>query len=110
MPTVAGKDRAAPGVEQLVVFQYANRLRHRIERAAALRQHVVPGDQRASEPGAVKRLALGAHVATFQGAGAAVEGEGVTIAAAYRAAVHIRPHAPDIKWDAGLVSAINLAR
>ena len=49
-----GRNGAAPGIEERVVFELDYRRRHRVERRAALGEDVAPGGERATEPGVVE--------------------------------------------------------
>jgi hypothetical protein len=61
----AGEHRAASGIEQRVVLERDHRFGHRVERAAAARQDVASGGQRAAEPCPIKRRPLGGHRAAL---------------------------------------------
>src|SRR5207248_2626093 len=65
----------APGIEQRIVFEHEHGGRDRVERAAARREDVAPGDQRCSQPGVVERAARLVHQTTAQSACAAMHGE-----------------------------------
>ena len=71
----AGEAGAASGIEQRVVFEHQNGGAHRVERAAAGREDVMPRGQRCLQPGAVARAACLVHQTAAQGAGAAMYGE-----------------------------------
>src|SRR5205814_1963953 len=60
---------------QRVVFEHEHGGRDRVERAAARREDVAPGDQRCSQPGVVERAARLVHQTAAQSACAAMDGE-----------------------------------
>ena len=64
-----------PALKQRVVFEHQHGGAHRVERAAAGREDVMPSSQRCLQPGAVERAARLVHQTAAQGAGAAMYGE-----------------------------------
>ena len=75
MGFVAGEYRAVSGVEQRAVFKQADGQGHGVERAAAIGQALLTGEQDLAQ-GVVIGLFLGlGYQAAAQGAGAAVNGD-----------------------------------
>ncbi|MNY51134.1 hypothetical protein D3C86_1866970 [compost metagenome] len=69
-----GQHGALAGIEQRAVLEQAHRFGHGVERAAALGQHTLAGQQHLLQRGGVFAFTVGIHGGTGNRAGATVDG------------------------------------